>query len=219
MPQYQGRWVALTPLPSSQSAAFALVIGSVAVLVALLSNKPGAGFILSIRDNMLASALPSWVTGQLQRLAALRVPSADIPASAPVICHKGAIRDLPPHAFSVLEGRAFSELRRGCDFIAYNREAFRRLLGPQPVIRELHVRSDAFAHEVSKCCHRRHCAQPPAPPFWVFAGAAAHQHLASICAQHGYPVSGPQQRALHCPVGLFGSSTRLLQSKPSMQMQ
>ena len=164
MPQHQGRWVALTPLPSSQSAAFALVIGSVAVLAALLSNKPGASFILSIRDNMLASMLPSWVTGQLQRLAALRVPSADIPASASVICHKGAIRDLPAHAFAVLEGRAFSELRRGCDFVAYNGEAFRRLLGPQPVIRELHARSDAFAHEVSKCCHCRRCAQPPAPP-------------------------------------------------------
>ena len=152
--------MALTPLPSSQSAAFALIIGSVAVLAALLSNKPGASFILGIRDNMLASALPSWVTGQLQRLAALRVPSADIQASAPVNYHQGTVQDMPPHAFAVLEGRAFSEMRRDCDFIAYNAEAFRRLLGPQPVIRELHARSDAFAHEVSKCCLTGVGAQP-----------------------------------------------------------
>lgn len=172
--------MALTPLPSSQSAAFALFIGSVAVLAALLSNKPGASFILGIRDTMLASALPSWVTGQLQRLAALRVPSADIPASAPAICHNGVTHDLPPHAFAVLEGRAFSDLRRNCDFIAYNSEAFRRLLGPQPVIRELHARSDAFAHEVSKCCLRRRWCTASSGPLWVSAGAAAGQ-LPCLC--------------------------------------
>ena len=154
----------LTPLPPQQSAAFAVCVGSVAVLAAFLSNKPGASLNLSIRDSMLASALPSWVTGQLQRLSALRIPSADIPASAPILYHKGAMCDLPPHAFAVLEGRDFSEMRKGCDFIAYNGEAFRRLLGPQPVIRELHARSDEFAHEVSKSCVLRRWCTATSPP-------------------------------------------------------
>ncbi len=92
--------------------------------------------------------LPQWLTGQLQRLDATRVPSPDIPESASVVYHSGATRDLPPAAFAVLAGQDFDELRKGYDFIAYNPDVFRRLLGPQPVIRELQRRDTAFAHEV-----------------------------------------------------------------------
>lgn len=49
----------------------------------------------------------------------------------------------------MLEGKNLSEARKGFDFIAYNPTAFRQLLGPQPVVRELHRREDKFAHEVS----------------------------------------------------------------------
>lgn len=69
--------------------------------------------------------------------------------SAPTVYTRGAMRELPPHDFAVLEGKNLSEARQGYDFIAYNPTAFRQLLGPQPVIRELHRREDKFAHEVS----------------------------------------------------------------------
>ena len=62
---------------------------------------------------------------------------------------RGALRELPPHDFAVLEGKNLSEARIGYDFIAYNPTAFRQLLGPQPIIRELHRREDKFAHEAS----------------------------------------------------------------------
>ena len=69
--------------------------------------------------------------------------------SAPMVYTRGAMRELPPHDFAVLEGKNLSEARQGYDFIAYNPIAFRQLLGPQPIIRELHRREDKFAHEVS----------------------------------------------------------------------
>jgi len=137
--------------------------------------------ILNTCKVMLASLLPQWLTGQLQRLDATRVPSPDVPESAAVVYHSGATRDLPPAAFAVLAGQDFDELRKGYDFIAYNPDVFRRLLGPQPVIRELHRRNSAFAHEVMPLRTPAAWAGHTFTHLWPVPGHAVHANFMHTC--------------------------------------